>query len=94
MNDVQEWILFKMDYAYELFLYNYSKQTESKWFSQMFLKRACTFRLLKPRHCLEGSRWPATLFGMSFKMSARDLCLGILLSISVRHGKQKMTELK
>lgn len=38
MNDVQEWVLLKIDYAYELFLYNCSKQTESKLFSQMFLQ--------------------------------------------------------
>lgn len=48
---------------------------------------------LEVRHCLEGSQCPAMLYDMCFKMSARDLCLGIFLSISVRHRKQKMTEL-
>lgn len=86
-------VLLKIYYAYELSVYDYSKQTGSKLFSRMYFKWVCTLGLLKCRHCLKGSWYPATLFGMSFKVSARDLCLGILLSIPVWHGEQTMTGL-
>lgn len=35
---MQEKGMLKIYYAYELFLYNYSKQTESKLFHEMYLK--------------------------------------------------------
>lgn len=86
---VQERVLLKIYYAYELLAYDYSKQNGSKLFSRMYLKWVCTLRVLKCRHCLEGSQWPATLFGMSFKVWARDLCLGIFLSIPVWHENRQ-----
>lgn len=91
---MQEQVLLKIYYAYEPFLYDYSKQTGSKLFSRMYLKWVRTLGLLKCRHCLECSWCPATLFAMSFKVSARDLCLGIFLSILVRHGEQTMIGLQ
>lgn len=52
---MQEEGMFKIYYAYELFSYNYSKQTESKLFYKMYLKRVCTFKPLKCMHLLKGS---------------------------------------
>jgi hypothetical protein len=58
--------MLKIYYVYELFLYNYSRQTESKLFYKMYLKWVCTFGLLKHMHLLESSQHPAIVSVMQF----------------------------